>query len=58
MLTSTQRVDRLKSALLRAAMTGIGAIGDFSAEELAEIADILQTHGFDPKEFGLAEGQS
>ncbi|NJR37751.1 MAG: hypothetical protein HC781_01595 [Leptolyngbyaceae cyanobacterium CSU_1_4] len=54
-LTSTQRVDRLANALalLRGAMIGIGAIGDFTPDELEEIAQILRDNGFNPEEFEL-----
>jgi hypothetical protein len=55
-LTSTKRADRLNHAiaLLREAMRGISAIGDFTADELVEIAQTFSDNGFDPEDFDLS----
>lgn len=48
-LTVSRSLDVLVFAIadLRDAMAGISAIGDFSAEELGQIDQMLATHGFD-----------
>jgi hypothetical protein len=58
-LTSTHAVEDLVWAIakLREAMVAIAAIGDFTTEELAGIAQALQTHGFDPGDFDLGDRQ-
>lgn len=55
-LITVHNLDDLRLAiyLVREAMRGISAIGDFSADELAWIGDRLSENGFNPGEFDLA----
>jgi hypothetical protein len=59
-LTATHALEDLVWAIakLREAMVAIAAIGDFTAEELEEIAQALQTHGFDAGDFDLGDRQA
>lgn len=54
-LTAVHNLDdlRLAIALIREAMRGIGAIGDFTADELAWIGDRLEECNFNRAEFDL-----